>query len=119
MHKLIALLLLFLCGVAMAGESGPLKELEVGSYAEIAVRPNPNKYVIQFIPALVAILLSAERKNGAPLTQAQVELIRDRSSVMVASSGGSKAVEDRRGYQDLNPRDVWREWQLARKELQK
>ena len=48
----------------------------------------------------------------------QVELIRDRASVMVVSREAARAVDDKRGYRDIDPRDAWREWQAARKELQ-
>jgi hypothetical protein len=118
MRKLIAAVVLVLGGVAMSGSGVELKELEVGGYGELSARPNPKHYVLQFMPALVAVLLSVERKNGAPLTQAQVELIRDKASVMVVSPQAARAVEEKRGYRDIDASDAWREWQAARKELQ-
>jgi len=102
----------------MSGNVEPLKASETGSYAEIAPRPNPENYVILFIPALVAILLSVERKSGGPLSQAQVEAVRDTASVVVSPPHAVKSVEEKRGYRDLDPREVWQEWQMARKELQ-
>jgi hypothetical protein len=102
----------------MSSEPLPIKVGDVGGYAELAARPNPSNLTLQYIPALVALLLNLERKNGAPLTQAQVEAIRDQASVMAVPADAAKAVEEKRGYQDLDPRDAWREWQVARKELQ-
>jgi hypothetical protein len=118
MRTILAILLVAFSGVAMAGDISPLKASETGRYDEIARRPNPENYVILFIPALIAILLSVERKNGGPLNQAQVEAVRDTASVVVSPLHAAQAVEDKRGYRDLDPREVWKEWQVARKELQ-
>ena len=76
----------------MASATEPLKELEVGAYAEISGRPNPQRFVIQPVPALIAILLSVEKKKGTPLTQQEVEVLRDQMSVMVTAPEAAKAV---------------------------
>lgn len=102
----------------MSGSGVELKQLEVGAYGELSARPNPNHYVLQCVPALVAVLLSLERENGAPLSKAQVELIRDKASVMVVSLEAATAVEEKRGYRDIDASDAWREWQVARNDLQ-
>ena len=102
--------------MAVAGE--PLKDLEVGSYAEIAARPNPQHFVIQPIPALVAILLSVEKKKGSPLTKLEVDALRDKITVLVAAPEAAKAVDERRGYKDIDPSHAWEEWQVVRLQLQ-
>jgi hypothetical protein len=117
MRTILAILLVALSGVAMSENFAPIKASETGSYAEIARRSNPENYVILFIPALVAILLSVERKNGGPLNQAQVEAVRDAANVVVAPLHAAAAVEEKRGYRDLDPREAWRDWQIARREL--
>ena len=95
----------------------PLTELEVGKYAELAKRPNPNHLVLQYIPSLAAILLRAERLAGVPLTRAQVEKIRDHSSVTVASEKAAQAVQENRGYKDIRPESAWEEWKALRTQL--
>ena len=101
----------------MAAVIDPIKELDVGGYAEISARPNPEHLVFEFIPSLAATLLSVEKKYGQPLTEAQVNAIRDKATVMISSEQAAKVVEDRRGYKDINPKDCWHEWQLLRVQL--
>ncbi|MDB0566545.1 hypothetical protein AB6Q13_11495 [Ralstonia solanacearum] len=101
----------------MAATSEPLKELEVGSYAEMAARPNPQHLAVQPVPALAAILLSVERKKGEPLTKEEVEVLRDNVNVMVVSAEAAKAVEDKRGYTDIEPSRAWQEWQVLRSQF--
>jgi hypothetical protein len=103
-------------GAAMADSGNPLEALEVGAYSELAGRPNPEKLKLVPIPSLAAILVAAERKKGAPLTKAEVEAIRDKSTVL-ASPVGSPAVDDRRGYEDIDPSKCWEQWQLLRARL--
>ncbi len=101
----------------MAGSTAPINELEVGSYAEISSRPNPNHLTIGFIPSLAAILLSVEKKKGLPLTQREVEAVRDHASVFVSNSGAAKAVDERRDYKDVDPLHCWEQWQQLRTQL--
>jgi len=93
----------------------PLKPFATGSYAEISALPNPENLVIQCVPALVAILLSVERKAGSPLTKGQVEAIRDKTSVVAVPEEAAKAVDERRGYADINLSNAWEEWEVARR----
>jgi hypothetical protein len=113
-----ALLSLLLGATAMAGSGEKLKDLDVGSYAELAVRPNPDQLILQYIPSLAAILLSVEKKLGSPLTEKQVEALRDKASVMAFKPNAAKAAEDRRGYRDIDPTHAWEEWQRLRLQFQ-
>jgi hypothetical protein len=70
-----------------------------------------------FIPALVAILLNAEQKKGAPLTEAEVIAIRDTAACMAMPVSAAAAVESKRGYQDIVAEAAWAEWQRVRLEL--
>ncbi|MCC8596871.1 hypothetical protein [Xanthomonas vesicatoria] len=101
----------------MAAVIDPIKELDVGGYAEISTRPNPQHLTIEFIPSLAATLLSVETRYGQPLAEAQVNAIRDKATVMVSSEQAAKIAEDRRGYKDINPKHCWQEWQLLRVQL--
>lgn len=95
----------------------PLTPFDTGSYVEMSARPNPDKLVIQCVPALITILLSVEQKAGFPLSKVQVETIRDQANVMAVSAEAAKAVDERRGYSDLNLASAWEEWQSARQSL--
>ncbi len=116
MRALIIILLFAISGATMAATGKPIEKFEVGEYAAISSRPNPEHLLIQFIPAFVAILVSAERTYGKPLTKQQVEAIRDNSSVIVSTPEAVKAVEEGRGYNDINPLNCWAEWQLFREQ---
>jgi hypothetical protein len=96
-----------------------LAELEVGTYAELASRPNPKHFTIQYVPSLAALLLSAEKKKGQPLTQSETEALRDRASATVVLPTSEKQVEDRRGYKDIDPAHAWQEWQVLRLQFTK
>jgi hypothetical protein len=84
-----------------------LKELDVGPHGELSGRPNPQALALQFIPALVAILHSVEQKTGSVLSRAQVEALRDRTAVMAVSRDAAAALEQRRGYRDIDPMHCW------------
>ena len=70
-----------------------------------------------FIPALVSILLNAEKEKGSLLTREEVIKIRDSSTCMAVKISDALKMEEERGYSDIVPEDVWSEWQAARKEL--
>ncbi len=67
-----------------------------------------------FTPPLIAILAAAEEKAGAPLTQAQVEMIRDQAVCISLQVADVQKLERGRGYADLDPELVWPQWQLVR-----
>lgn len=70
-----------------------------------------------FIPALAVLLLNQERAKGAPLTQSEVEEIRDRSVVMQMAPERARAMAEERGYEDLDPERAWEEWRRVRHQL--
>ena len=114
MLRIIAAVLIAFSGVATAASGEPLKELEVGSYAEFAARPNPLHLAVQPIPSLAALLAAVEKKKSEPLTKAEVKVVRDGAVVMVSLPAAAKAIDDRRGYKDINPSHAWEEWQVLR-----
>ena len=63
-----------------------------------------------FIPALVALLLRAEQLNGSPLTRNQVVAIKDNATCMSVRASVKAAMEEKRGYRDLDPERCWEEW---------
>ena len=70
-----------------------------------------------FIPALAVLLLNQERAKGSPLTQSEVEEIRDRSVVMQMDRERAEAMAEERGYEDLDPEQAWEAWRAARHQL--
>ncbi len=69
------------------------------------------------VPPLAAVLLNKEQAKGAPLTQSEVEAIRDGAACIMMTTASWKAVEAERGYVDIRPEHAWEEWQQVRKYL--
>lgn len=67
-----------------------------------------------FIPPLVVLLRQAERQKGSALTEQEVLDIRDKGVCMMMSVEHAIALEEKRGYNDLDPERVWEQWQEAR-----
>jgi hypothetical protein len=60
-----------------------------------------------FMPPLGVILAKAEKAKGGPLTEAEVQHIRDECYciMMPADRAGQMALS--RGYRDVEPRNCW------------
>lgn len=67
-----------------------------------------------FMPTLRAILLALEKQARSPLTQKQVEAVRDGATCMALKHIDAQKLERTRGYADLNPEFVWEQWKLVR-----
>jgi hypothetical protein len=95
----------------MAGETAnPLQPGETGGYADLAGRPLPAGLVLVFIPSLAALFTRAEQLKGSSLTRAEVVSIRDRCTAVALTAQAARALEERRGYADLDPRQPWEGW---------
>ncbi|AWM37342.1 hypothetical protein GobsT_46980 [Gemmata obscuriglobus] len=70
-----------------------------------------------FMPALVVLLVHSEREKGRPLTEAEVLAIRDNGVCMMMREEHAIALDEKRGYNDLDPERVWPQWQEARVQL--
>ncbi|MFQ7900722.1 MULTISPECIES: hypothetical protein [Pseudomonadales] len=70
-----------------------------------------------FIPALVTVLYAAEKQKGAPLTEHEVNDIRDKSTCMAVPFSVALEQEQKRGYADIIAENCWEEWQSARMKL--
>lgn len=66
------------------------------------------------IPALVTLLIASEREKGAPLTEEEVLEIRDNCGCMMLPLSQKRKAEAERGYSDIDPDNVWTDWQVAR-----
>lgn len=76
-----------------------------------------DKTIITHIPSLVATLLNKERAKGAPLTQQEVEDIRDSAPAQVLTFEQRAKLDAGREYDDIEPEQAWEHWQIARLEL--
>ena len=66
------------------------------------------------VPALVAVLLAAEREKGAPLTEEEVLTMRDNAASIAMDRSAYEAISERRGYDDIDPENAWADWQVIR-----
>jgi len=79
--------------------------------------PQEDDLIITHVPSLVATLLNKEKAKGKPLTQNEVESIRDNAPAVAMTQEQRASVDKGREYLDIDPENVWREWQLAKVEL--
>ena len=79
--------------------------------------PPEDPLCLVFIPALVTVLLHAEKAQGRPLTEAEVIAIRDKAACMAMPASKAAMMEEKRGYPDIVAEAVWPEWQSARLQL--
>ncbi len=67
--------------------------------------------VIEMPPALIVLLLQRQRQKGGRLTEAEVLQVRNEALCAMLTTSARHALDCRRGYRDLDPQDVWHEWQ--------
>lgn len=90
-----------------------------GMFKKRPAPPSPpeDPLCLVFIPALVTVLLHAEKTLGRPLTEAEVIAIRDKAVCMAMPASQAAMMEEKRGYPDIVAEAVWPEWQSARLQL--
>jgi len=76
-----------------------------------------DSHCLVFIPALVTVLLHAEKTLGRPLTEPEAIAIRDNAVCMAMPVSQAEIMEAKRGYPDIVAEAVWPEWQSARLQL--
>jgi hypothetical protein len=75
---------------------------------------NDEKLVPVFVPTLSTLLAEMERKNGTPLTKEEVLAIRDKAICIAMRPNLAAEMDERRGYQDIDPENCWEEWRALR-----
>lgn len=65
---------------------------------------------IIFIPPLITLLLNRECEKGSPLTEDEVNSIRDDATAISLDSETALAMMESRGYRDIDPENCWAEW---------
>jgi hypothetical protein len=78
---------------------------------------NADPLIPVFIPALVQLLAIQEQAKGAPLTESEVLEIRGKGICMMMPHSKAMKMDEARGYPDINPANVWQEWQAIRERI--
>ena len=66
--------------------------------------------VLTFTPALIVLLEAGKNMAGRQLTKVEVEEIRDKATVINLPTEIAQAIVNERGYEDIDPDNVWEEW---------
>lgn len=104
-------------GGASADEKPAQKGGAVATYQSCKAEKAEKPLEIVFIPALAPLLVRAEKLKGAPLSEAEVLRIRDDAACVVVPPAQKEALEQKRGYRDLDPENCWAEWGELRRTL--
>lgn len=73
------------------------------------------------IPALGVLLINLEKQKGVPLSESEVIEARDKAVCMMlplSATGGKVQMDEKRGYRDIDPENVWEEWLAFKAEAQ-
>lgn len=70
---------------------------------------------IVFVPALIVVLTTKEKKIGRPLSKEEVESIRDNATAIRLTAEIANDMIKARGYSDIDPENVWEEWNAYQK----
>jgi hypothetical protein len=81
-----------------------------GAYGELAKRFLPEGLTLVFVPSLAALLTRAKQLNNGELNERQVLAIRDASKVVAVHHDVARAMEEQRGYADIDAADAWQSW---------
>lgn len=73
--------------------------------------PQEEELLIVPVPSLVAVLLSLEEKKGQALTEEEVNSARDCCACIAMPASALAKLIEGRGYSDLDPENIWEEWQ--------
>jgi hypothetical protein len=79
--------------------------------------PDQTPLIPLFVPPLATVLAHAEQKKGAPLTQPEVEAIRDKSACIMMEPADAQKMGQSRGFIDVNPQNCWADWHRLRAQL--
>jgi hypothetical protein len=82
--------------------------------AEVSAPGDQEALVPVPIPALGVLLLHLEKRKGSPLSEAEVLEARDKAACIMLPVTAKRAMDEKRGYEDINPENAWSEWQVFR-----
>lgn len=70
------------------------------------------------IPALGVLLINLEKQKGVPLSESEVIEARDKAVCMMLPLSAKVQMDEKRGYRDIDPENVWEEWLAFKAEAQ-
>lgn len=70
------------------------------------------------IPALGVLLINLEKQKGVPLSEFEVIEARDKAVCMMLPLSAKLQMDEKRGYRDIDPENVWEEWLAFKAEAQ-
>lgn len=70
-----------------------------------------------FVPLLGQMLALGEEQKGSRLTEKEVIAIRDKAPCIMVPSEVARALEEKRGFRDVNPENCWADWNQLRVEF--
>jgi hypothetical protein len=82
-----------------ASSIGKLSVGDVGSFAELSAKRNPDGLVLVYIPGLGALLERAKQLKGSELSEQQAARIAEHATVMAAAPEVAKETIENRGYE--------------------
>lgn len=66
------------------------------------------------MPPLRVLLQATEEQQGRPLTREEVQELVDKAPAIAMERSDARAMEQARGYADIEPARAWEQWQLVR-----
>jgi hypothetical protein len=69
-----------------------------------------DELIIIPVPSLIATLISGENRKGSPLTENEVNEIRNNCPSIAMTIDQYNKVSEARGYHDINPEQAWKQW---------
>jgi hypothetical protein len=75
------------------------------------------KLIPVFVPPLAKMLAFAEREKKSPLTQQEVEAVRDKSACIMMPQAEAARMPEARGFIDVNPDNCWADWHRLRVQM--
>lgn len=86
------------------GKTPPLTDAQASS-------PNNDEKLIPVpIPPLGVLLLNLEKQKGTPLTESEMVEASDKAVCMMLPLSVKAQMDEKRGYRDIDPSNVWVEW---------
>jgi hypothetical protein len=76
----------------MPSSTDPLKLNEVGSYADLITRPNPEGLVVVTVPPIESMLPFIAKQRGRELTPDEIEVERKRAPSIVVTKDAAQRI---------------------------
>jgi len=82
-----------------ASSSATLSKADIGTFAELKAKKNPDGLVLVYVPGLAALLERARQLKGSELSEAETARIAEHASAMAVTPEVAKKTIADRGYE--------------------